>query len=78
MLVLFENAAGLALLKVLDEKKLKDVESLQECWVELPPLLVREGGLASDGDDLLTEIAGGSACVHVEILVHAGDDDRQQ
>ena len=32
MLVLFENAAGLALLKVLDEKKLKDVESLQECF----------------------------------------------
>ena len=32
MLVLFENAAGLALLKVLDEKKLKDVESLQACF----------------------------------------------
>ena len=32
MLVLFESAAGLALLKVLDEKKLKDVTKLQECF----------------------------------------------
>ena len=32
MLVLFESAAGLALLKVLDEKKLRDVESLQACF----------------------------------------------